>query len=105
MKVESYILVYAVRYALGRQSGAVLDVVQAVIENIDEIEEKYKGVILKDVLSYLTEIKDSPYQWEDIVISWKSLAKALYAKLSDETKEWLVNPLGGGISIEMVNAL
>ena len=33
-KVESYILIYAIRYALGRQSGSVSDCVNETMANI-----------------------------------------------------------------------
>lgn len=104
-KVESYILIYAIRYALGRQSGSVLDCVNETMANIDTIEEKYKGVMLKDILTYLNDVKDAQYQWQDIILSWKGLAKELYNRSSQETKEWLKNPLGGGISEEIISSL
>ena len=66
INVENEILVYAVRYALGRQSGAVLDVVNSVHANVDNIEEKYKAVMLKDILEYLRMANDK-YQYKDII--------------------------------------
>lgn len=99
-KVDTVILVYAVRYALGRQTGAVLDVINNVMNNIDKIEEKYKGVMLKDIIEHLHEVKDAKFQWQDIILSWKGLAQELFKRCSDETRDWVVNPLGGGATEE-----
>lgn len=98
--VETIMLVYAVRYALGRQSGAVLDVINNVMNNVDKIEEKYKGVILKDIMEHLHDVKDLEYQWQDIILSWKGLAQELLKRSKDETVEWLLNSLGGGFCKE-----
>ena len=104
-KVETLILVYAVRYALGRQTGAVLDVVNNVMSNVDNIEEKYKGVILKDIMEHLHDVKDLKYQWQDIILSWKGLAQEIFKRCKQETKDWLINPLGGSIALEEMDFL
>lgn len=104
MNIETPVLVYAIRYALGRQSGAVLDVINSTMNNIDIIEEKYKGVILKDILQFLSEDNEiiKNYMPEDIILSWKGLAVEIFKRSTKETKEWLVNSLGGGISEQMM---
>lgn len=104
INVENEILVYAVRYALGRQSGAVLDVVNSVHANVDNIEEKYKAVMLKDILEYLRMVNDK-YQYKDIIESWKAIASILYAKTSQDTRDWLANPMGGDIDRQTLDSL
>ena len=50
IKVESVILVYAFRYALGRQTGAVIDVIDGILSNLDNIEEKYKTIMISETV-------------------------------------------------------
>lgn len=103
IKTESVILVYAFRYALGRQSGAVLDVINTIIENINKIDEKYKAIIVSETINYLESIKDLKFDVpQDIILDWKNFTIELLKVLKEESKEWLVNPLGGGIKKEIL---
>lgn len=100
IKTESVILVYAFRYALGRHSGAVLDVINNIMGNINKLDEKYKAIIIAETIKYLQD--SGSYTPSDIILSWKNLVIELYKKLKDESKEWLINPLGGGVDKEFL---
>ena len=105
IKTESVIIVYAFRYALGRYSGSVLDVINNIMSNINKIDEKYKGIIVSETINYLESIKDSKFDGvpQDIVWNWKNLVIELLKVLKKESIDWLVNPLGGGIKEEILN--
>lgn len=103
INTESVIIVYAFRYALGRQSGAVYDVISSIMANINNIDEKYKAIIVSETVKYLEEVNTSQYVPEDIKLCWKNLIMELLKVLKKESKEWLVNPLGGGIKEEELN--
>lgn len=104
IKVESVILVYAFRYALGRQTGAVIDVIDGILSNLDNIEEKYKTIMISETVKYLEDIKDSKYIPQDIIERWRRFVVELYYSLKYLTsKSWLVNSNGGGLSKEVLN--
>ena len=103
IKTESVILVYAFRYALGRYSGSVLDVINNIMGNINKIDEKYKAIIVSETINYLKSIKDLKFDVpQDIVLNWKNLVIELLKVLKKESIDWLVNPLGGGIKEEIL---
>lgn len=103
IKTESVILVYAFRYALGRYSGSVLDVINTIMENINKIDEKYKAIMVSETINYLESIKDLKFDVpQDIILDWKNFIIELLKVLKEESKEWLVNPLGGGIKEEIL---
>ncbi len=104
IKVESVILVYAFRYALGRQTGAVIDVIDSILSNLNNIEEKYKTIMISETVKYLEDIKDSKYIPQDIIERWRRFVVELYYSLKYLTsKSWLVNSNGGGLSKEVLN--
>lgn len=47
--VDSYILIYAFRYALGRMTGAPIDVVNAILENKDKLDNWQQRQIYTDI--------------------------------------------------------
>ena len=49
IQVDQNILIYAFRYALGRMSYSVSDVVEAIKENWDKINENAKNIITKEI--------------------------------------------------------
>lgn len=95
LKVESVILVYAFRYALGRFSGSVIDVINNIMSNIDKIDEKYKAIMAAETLKYLHDAGTTTPA--DIILSWKNLVIELYKHITPESQEWISNPLGGGV--------
>ena len=103
IKIESVILVYAFRYALGRYSGSVLDVINNIMGNINKIDEKYKAIIVSETINYLESVKDSKFDVpQDIVLNWKNLVIELLKALKKESIDWLVNPLGGRIKEDIL---
>ena len=104
--VDSVILVYAFRYALGRQTGAVIDIIDSIISNLDNIEEKYKCIMISEASKYIEDNKDSEYTPKDIIERWNGFVVKLYQSLKyNESKDWLINPLGGEMTNETVEKL
>lgn len=69
------ILVYAVRYALGRSSYAVLDVVDAVRSSREELPPQTAAVIARDIDRFLRERTDAEWMSEwlalfDDLLTW-----------------------------------
>ena len=86
IKTESVILVYAFRYALGRYSGSVLDVINNIMSNINKIDEKYKAIIVSETINYLESVRDSKFDVpQDIVLNWKNLVIELLKVLKKES--------------------
>jgi len=52
MKVDSLILIYALRYSLGRMSGAASDVCEAILDNIEKFSSWELLCIVKDIEEY-----------------------------------------------------
>lgn len=53
--IDEGILIYALRYALGRQSYAVSDVITAIKNNWEILGDNSKMVIYRDIKNYLNQ--------------------------------------------------
>lgn len=95
IKTSSEILIYACRYALGRMSGAPVDVIDCIRRNIDYIEVKHLCVIAADIMIFIIKNKGNESMY---VGSWARLAYEIYQKLAPCSKEWLHNMNGGAVS-------
>lgn len=74
IEVDEDILVYAVRYALGRQTYAVADCIIEVEKHKDEMSTQVKNNIKSDIMKHLMNIEpedDTCYN------DWKKLYKEL----------------------------
>lgn len=75
--VDESILEYAVRYALGRQSYSVYDVIVTIDQNWKNISQRSKFVILRDIQDFLKNNHDFP---GDIYDCWSKIYEKLSAK-------------------------
>lgn len=55
---DSSLIVFSVRYAIGRKTNAVSKVVQFVLDNWEKLEDREKELIVKEILSYEENYKD-----------------------------------------------
>ena len=77
--VDESILEYAVRYALGRQSYSVYDVIVTIDAQWKNISSRSKFVILKDIKEHLDKNPEEP---ADIRNYWKTIYDKLSSKFS-----------------------
>lgn len=81
--VEEGILIYALRYALGRLSYAVDDVIDSIKDNWQNLGDNSKRIIYKDIKNYLNQ----PYcprseDWLDLMNYLKKLDKQIKSQWS-----------------------
>lgn len=75
--VDESILEYAVRYALGRQSYSVYDVIVTIDQNWKNLSQRSKFVILRDIQDFLINHSDFP---GDIYDCWEKAYEKLSSK-------------------------
>ena len=80
--VEESILIYALRYVLGRQSYAVSDVMDSIKDNWKILGDNSKKIILKDITNYLKE----PYC--PMFNEWDNFLEYLKKLENDYQNEW-----------------
>jgi hypothetical protein len=67
---QENILMYAFRYAIGRNTYAVADVVEEILENKEKLSNHFKE-------SVLVEIEQSDIMYEPYSIKWNELINEL----------------------------
>ena len=77
--VDESILEYAVRYALGRQSYSVYDVIVTIDAQWKNLSQRSKFVILKDIKDHLEQY---PNEAPDIRKYWSQIYNKLSSKYS-----------------------
>ena len=77
IEVEEDIIVYAVRYALGRQSYSVYDVIVTLDKTWKNLSHRTKFVILRDIQDFLKNNTDFP---GDIYDCWSKAYEKLSSK-------------------------
>ena len=79
MQVESGIIVYAFRYALGRQTYAVSDVCQCIVQNSRKMNIHDLQLIKKEIKEALEDEEAGPMdltnQWEQVYYHIDTLLK------------------------------
>ena len=73
-RFDEHITFYAFRYALGRMTYAVSDVIIYILDNLDLISIKTKELMIKEINSAIDE-KRAGMQMD--ISKWKELAKEL----------------------------
>lgn len=63
---DNSLLIYAFRYALGRQTYAVDDVILAIHENIDILTDKEKQIIIKEIEWGIRQEIPLAWQWNEL---------------------------------------
>lgn len=77
--VDESILEYAVRYALGRQSYSVYDVIVTIDSQWKNLSQRSKFVILRDIKEHLEKY---PEESSDIRSYWQTIYDKLSSKYS-----------------------
>lgn len=57
IEIEPHVLIYAFRYALGRDTGAVKDVAQTIIRNRDRISANHRKILIMEIQFAIKEDK------------------------------------------------
>lgn len=74
IELEQDILIYALRYALGRQTYAVNDVIMAISTNWKNLSDNVKLIIREDIRKHLLNLNQD---FDTCYNDWKNLYKEL----------------------------
>lgn len=79
MSLDEEIIICAVRYALGRRTYIVQDVIQYILKNKDSISGYCKNIIIRDVTEHLSTYKRLKlgYCYGEFEKAWIVLVKRL----------------------------
>lgn len=101
VEVDEDILIYAVRYALGRHSMAVSTAIIEIERLFKMLNGRVRCVIISDIVRYC-----ALYGKEDIdTAHWKLCVEKLFVHLSNDEKLWLFSMQGGGINESLFYSL
>jgi hypothetical protein len=74
IEVEEDIILYAFRYALGRQSYSVSDVAEIIVKNKDKLSIMSKNIIIKEINELFERHDGLVFPIDDV---WKIVLKEL----------------------------
>ncbi|MFF0904031.1 UNVERIFIED_CONTAM: hypothetical protein RF653_10185 [Kocuria sp. CPCC 205316] len=76
IQLDPIFLMYAFRYALGRQSYSVHDVATALIEHKDSIRTDWQRQVIRDITEAIAEgragMRMDEHLWLDVVAAFES---------------------------------
>lgn len=78
--VTENIVVYALRYSLGRSSYSPMEVIESVVENLDNFNLYILKIIRNEIQEFLNRYKSSNIRLENIY-HWESLLKKIDDKI------------------------
>lgn len=78
--VTENIIVYALRYSLGRSSYSPMEVIESVVENLDNFNLYILKIIRNEIHDFLNRYKNSNIKLENIY-QWESLLKKIDDKI------------------------
>ncbi len=70
IEIQEEILLYAFRYALGRQSYSPYDVAPLLIKNKDKLNKYNKMVIVREIEWFLESVQNHP---KDLIELWENV--------------------------------